>query len=67
MKQNTEKTRKFYILCDLCEDSSNTKISRTEDYLNLCFDCCNHNSITTRGTEGVVRESTVRFMIGNVI
>lgn len=50
--------------CDLCGDNSQTKIRRNEDHLYLCSDCCHHKSIMA---EGIIKESAVRFMIGNVI
>jgi hypothetical protein len=50
--------------CDLCGDNSHKKIRRTEDYLYLCSDCCNHKDIMA---QGIVTESAVRFMMGNVM
>lgn len=50
--------------CDLCGNSSDKKIRRTADYLYLCSDCCDRKGIMV---EGFVRESAVRFMMGNVI
>jgi len=50
--------------CDLCGDNSQTKIRRTEDYLYLCSDCSNHKGIMA---QGIVTESAVRFMMGNVM
>jgi len=57
-------TPKGSCACDLCGDNSQTKIRRTEDYLYLCSDCSNHKGILA---QGVVMESAVRFMMGNVI
>lgn len=50
--------------CDLCGDNSDKKIHRNEDYLCLCSDCSNHKNVMA---EGVIRDSAVRFMMGNVI
>lgn len=57
-------TPKGSCACDLCGENSHKKIRRTEDYLCLCSDCSTHKGIMA---QGIIMESAVRFMMGNVM
>ncbi|MCP4112285.1 MAG: PilZ domain-containing protein [Desulfobacteraceae bacterium] len=50
--------------CELCDRNSLRELHSTEDLLFLCLDCFKHLGWLPKGK---IKESIMRFMIGNVI